>query len=248
MLSNADPSVRIERQAGVWTFVLDRADKRNALDVAMVEALLAGLEQALQAAQTPMLVFHGEGKSFCAGFDFAELAQQSEADLLWRFVRIEQLLQHIHHWPALTVGFAQGKNFGAGVDLWLACQHRVATADMHLQMPGLKFGVVLGTRRLAYLIGADRARRIQEVAATIDSTQAQALGLATQLTECERWAHVVSELTETSTGLDHATRAALNKTLTPDTRDQDLAELVRSLTRPGLKTRIATYRAGKSFE
>lgn len=236
--------VRVERQEKIWTFALNRPDKRNALNAEMVEALLAGLAQAMQTPQVPMLVFRGEGKSFCAGFDFADLEQQSEADLLWRFVRIEQLLQQIYHWPALTLGLAQGKNFGAGVDLWSACQHRVAATEASFRMPGLKFGLLLGTRRLGHLIGQDQARRIQEVAATIDATQAQTLGLATQCSEPGQWLDAIAALAVTSVGLDGATRASLNVALTNDTRDADLADVVRSLTRPGLKARIAKYRAG----
>lgn len=244
MLTSPVSSVRVERQDRIWTFVLNRPDKRNALSAEMVEAMLAGLAQAKQTPQLPMLVFRGEGKSFCAGFDFADVEQQSEADLLWRFVRIEQLLQQIYHWPALTLGLAQGKNFGAGVDLWSACQHRVAAADASFRMPGLKFGLLLGTRRLGHLIGMDQARRIQEVAATIDVAQAQTLGLATQCKEPGQWPDTIEALAETSLGLDAATRADLNVALTTDTRDPDLADVVRSLARPGLKTRIAKYRDG----
>jgi enoyl-CoA hydratase/carnithine racemase len=244
MLTSLASLVRVERQERIWTFVLNRPDKRNALNAEMVEALLAGLAQAMQTPQVPMLVFRGEGKSFCAGFDFADVEQQSDADLLWRFVRIEQLLQQIYHWPALTLGLAQGKNFGAGVDLWLACQHRVAATDASFRMPGLKFGLLLGTRRLGHLIGMDQARRIQEVAATIDVAQAQTLGLITQCTEPGQWPDTIATLAQTSIGLDAATRASLNAALTTDTRDLDLADVVRSLTRPGLKARIAKYRAG----
>jgi len=244
MLTSPASVVRVERHERLWTFVLNRPDKRNALSAEMVEALLAGLAQAMQTPQVPMLVFRGEGKSFCAGFDFADAEQQTEADLLWRFVRIEQMLQQIYHWPALTLGLAQGKNFGAGVDLWSACQHRVATADASFRMPGLKFGLLLGTRRLGHLIGMDQARRIQEVAATIDAFQAQTLGLATQCTELGQWPDTIAVLGETSVGLDAATRASLNVALTTDTRDQDLADVVRTLTRTGLKARIAKYRAG----
>jgi len=244
MTASQSSLVRIEPQAQKWTFVLNRPDKRNALNAEMVEALLAGLEQA-RAAQQPMLVFRGEGKSFCAGFDFSDVDQQSEGDLLWRFVRIEQLLQQIYHWPALTVGLAQGKNFGAGVDLWLACQHRLAAADAAFRMPGLKFGLLLGTRRLGHLIGSDRARRIQEVAATIEATQAQSLGLITQLMAVDQWPAAIDDLSELSMGLDQATRASLNAALSPNTNDEDLADLVRSVTRPGLKARIAKYRASQ---
>ena len=73
MLTSPASAVRVERQERIWTFVLNRPDKRNALNAEMVEALLAGLAQAMQTPQVPMLVFRGEGKSFCAGFDFADV-------------------------------------------------------------------------------------------------------------------------------------------------------------------------------
>ncbi|MCR2153265.1 hypothetical protein NSX49_23710, partial [Salmonella enterica] len=76
-----------------------------------------------------------------------ELDAQSEGDLLLRFVRIETLLQRVAASPCLTVGLAHGRNFGAGVDLFGACKWRVSAPDASFRMPGLKFGLVLGTRR-----------------------------------------------------------------------------------------------------
>jgi hypothetical protein len=62
--------------------------------------------------------------------------------------------------------------------------------------------------------------------------------------EPDQWPDTIAALAETSIGLDATTRASLNVALTTDTRDSDLADLVRSITRPGLKARIAKYRAG----
>ena len=236
--------VLIEQSDSHWTFVLNRPDKRNALNADMVEALLDGIDRA-DAAQVPMLIFRGEGKSFCAGFDFADFESQSEGDLLWRFVRIEQLLQRIYRLPALTLGLAQGKNFGAGVDLLLACQHRVTTEQATFRMPGLKFGLVLGTRRLGQLIGFDKARRVQEVAATLNASEAHAMGLFTQMAEVSQWPEVMQSMAQTAQGLDRPTRGLLSEALTAPGDDQDLATLVRSVTRLGLKARIAKYRAGE---
>ena len=239
---HASHSVLIERTPTNWTFVLNRADKRNALNAAMVETLLEGVEQA-HANEVPMLTFMGEGKSFCAGFDFTDFEAQSEGDLLWRFVRIEQLLQRIYRSPALTLGLAQGKNFGAGVDLLLACQHRVSESDATFRMPGLQFGLLLGTRRLGHLIGFDQARRLQEVAATVDAPQAQALGMLSQIAPQAQWSECQADLSQTANNLDRSTRAFLGEALLASGDDQDMAALVRSVARPGLKARIAKYRA-----
>ncbi len=151
-------ALRIERDGPLWTLVLDRADKANALSEDLVEALLAALSDAERAAAA-VVVLRGEGRNFSAGFDFGGYEDASEGDLLRRFVRIEQLLQALARSPCLTVGLAHGRNFGAGVDLFAACRWRVATAEATFRMPGLAFGVVLGTRRFAALVGPVRRAR-----------------------------------------------------------------------------------------
>lgn len=84
----------IDKQPTHWTLTLNRPEKRNALSSDLIEALLAAVQDA-KAAQTPLLVLQGAGANFSAGFDFTSFEEQSESDLLLRFVRIEALLQEI---------------------------------------------------------------------------------------------------------------------------------------------------------
>src|SRR5687768_16864540 len=140
--------IAIERSDGCWTVTLDRPDKANALSRALVDALIAAVGEA-EREHARVIVFKGNGRNFCAGFDFGGFEDQSEAELAQRFVRIELLLQAVARSSCLTVGFAHGRNFGAGVDLFAACKWRVAAPEATFRMPGLAFGVVLGTRRFA---------------------------------------------------------------------------------------------------
>ncbi len=234
--------LRIEQHGGVWTFVLQRADKRNALSAELVEQLLAGVAQA-HAGQAQVLVFRGEGRNFSAGFDFSDLDQHSDGDLLLRFVRIETLLQAVAASPCLTVGLAHGKNFGAGVDLLAVCRRRIAAADASFRMPGLKFGLVLGTRRFGQIVGSERAARIQEQAATFDADQALSMGFVHDLQAPERWADAVAQAQVDSGALDAWTRAALYRALSTPQADADLAALVLSASRPGLRERVRRYLA-----
>lgn len=238
-------SVLIERAGASWTFVLNRPEKRNALSPDMVESLLTGIQQA-HDSKADMLIFRGEGKSFCAGFDFSDFVQLSEGDLLWRFVRIEQLLQLIHGSPALTVALAQGKNFGAGVDLMASCKHRVATPDATFRMPGLKFGLVLGTRRLGELIGKEPARQIQQVAATMMADQARDLHLVNAIEPIEGWQSILEGQRAVALALAPQARESLYRVLGDSGTgyQTDMADLVQSVVTPGLKQRIASYRAG----
>jgi enoyl-CoA hydratase/carnithine racemase len=231
-----------ERTGTTLTLTLNRPEKMNALCASLVEALLAAIEPA-QAEGVRLLVLRGNGRNFSAGFDFGGVDDQSEGDLLLRFARIEQLLQTLHHAPFETLALAHGKNFGAGVDLVGACATRVATADASFRMPGLKFGLVLGTRRFASQVGADRARSILQQAKTFGTDEAARIGFIHRAAEQPEWPTAIADAETAAQSLSADTAARLARALRADTRDADLADLARSASQPGLKARIAAYLA-----
>jgi len=232
--------IAIDRTDGCWTVTLDRPDKANALSRALVDALIAAVGEA-QRENARVLVFKGNGRNFCAGFDFGGFEDQSEAELAQRFVRIEMLLQAVARSSCLTVAFAHGRNFGAGVDLFAACKWRVAAPEASFRMPGLAFGVVLGTRRFASLVGNDRARSVLETLQTFDAATAAQMGFATRLAAPDAWDAIATEAMAAAHLLPDASRAALYRTLDSESHDRDLADLVRSVSAPGLKDRIRKY-------
>jgi enoyl-CoA hydratase/carnithine racemase len=232
--------LQIERNAQSWTFTLNRPDKMNALNSPLVEALLQGVGDA-HASGARMLVFQGAGRNFSAGFDQGDLDSQSDADLLLRLVRVETLLHLVASSPCLTVAFAHGRNFGAGVDLFAACRHRYSAADASFRMPGLRFGLVLGTRRFADLVGYAKAREILEQTRQMSATETADIGLVTRLVEADGRADAVAKALHVATLLDPATQQHLYRVLDAERPDQDLADLVRSASRPGLKSRILAY-------
>lgn len=240
----SDSTLRIERQPDCWTLFLERPDKANALSSELVEALIAAVGEA-EAAGMPVLAFRGTGRNFSAGFDFAGFEEQSQGDLVQRFVRLETLLQQVARSPCLTVAFAHGRNFGAGVDLFGACRWRVAAAGSTFRMPGLAFGLVLGTRRFAAIVGRERAREILEGLVTFDAARAHDIGFATRIAGEESWSGVLAEAVETARAIPAASRAALYRVLDGGTDAEDMADLVRSASAPGLKDRIREYLAAQ---
>jgi enoyl-CoA hydratase/carnithine racemase len=210
----------------------------------MVEGMIAALAGA-EAARAPVVAFQGEGRNLSAGFDFGGYEHESEGDLLLRFVRIETLLQSIARSPCLTVAFAHGRNFGAGVDLFAACRWRVAAPGAAFRMPGLGFGLVLGTRRFAAIVGRDRARAILEGLATFDAERARETGFVTRIAAADEWPAIRGEALATARLLPAPGREALYRTLEGGTADADLADLVRSAAAPGIKERIRAYLAAQ---
>jgi enoyl-CoA hydratase/carnithine racemase len=237
-----ESGVLIEREGDRWTFVLDRAAKANALSGEVVDTLIDGVAQA-HAAGAAVLAFRGNGRNLSAGFDFTGYESRSDGDLVLRFVRIETLLQAIASSPCLTVGFAHGRNFGAGVDLFGACRWRVAAPDATFRMPGLGFGLVLGTRRFASIVGADTARALLEELGTFDAASAQQMRFVTRIADPTQWSEVLANAQRTAAALTPDARGRLYRTLHRESDDADMADLVRSASTPGLKERIARYLA-----
>ncbi len=237
-------SVAVQRQGTTLVATLDRADKMNALSGALVDELLA-LVDAASRDGTRLLVLRGNGRNFSAGFDMGGYESQSEGDLLLRFVRIEQLLQAVRHAPFDTLALAHGRNFGAGVDLIAACARRVAAPDATFRMPGLRFGLVLGSRLFAQRVGNDRARQVLQVSQTFGASDGEAWGFFTRVAPQEQWDDVIAQAASAASQLPAGPSARLFAVTSDDTRDADLAELVRSAAQPGLKGRIAEYLAQK---
>lgn len=232
--------LRIDKQGARHVLTLARPEKMNALSADLVEALIAALDDA-EAQGAKLIVLKGEGKNFSAGFDFGDWQTQSEGDLLLRFVRIEAMLQRLAASPCLTVALAHGRNFGAGVDVFGACKWRISTPDATFRMPGLKFGLVLGTRRYAALVGAERARAVLEQAATFSADDALRDGFASRLAVADAWPDIEQQAADTAAALTDASRTQLYAALSQESPDADLARLVRSAAAPGLKDRVAAY-------
>ena len=233
----------IEKTGPVTTLTLNRPEKANALGAALVDALTAAVAAAHDDG-TRLLVLKGNGRNFCAGFDFGGFDEANDGELLLRFARIEILLQSVHHAPFATLALGQGKNFGAGVDLVLACGTRIAAPEAQFRMPGLKFGLQLGTRRLAARIGGDAARALLATSKIFGAEEGLRIGFLHEIAAPEAWPALIARTAAEAQQLSPAAAARLNAATVADSRAEDLADLVRSALEPGLKERIREYRKG----
>lgn len=233
----------IVEQAGATTrLLLNRPGRGNALSASLVLALLDAVDRASRDG-TRLLVLEGMGASFCSGFDLGGLDQQSDGDLALRFLQAEHLLQAVHHFPGETLALAHGRVFGAGADLFGACARRIAAPGATFRFPGVRFGVVLGTRRLGAIVGSETARRLILDGVEIDAPGALANGFASEIADPSAWPERRAAIL---TGLDRIaphTREAIARCLRADTRAADMADLSASVARPGLKQRIQTYKS-----
>lgn len=233
--------VLLERDGPGAVLTLNRPERGNALGASLVEALHAAVDTCL-ADGARLIVIRGAGRHLSTGFDLDALDTQSDGDLLLRFVQIELLLQKIASAPALTMAVAHGRTTGAGADLFAACDIRMALCETTFAFPGAGFGVVLGSRRLAALIGPQAAQDVILGGRVMSAEEAAALRLVTGVVMQDALASCITAARARAARLEARTLGLVRNVTAPPRPEEDLAALVRSAGRPGLKARIIAHR------
>jgi 2-(1,2-epoxy-1,2-dihydrophenyl)acetyl-CoA isomerase len=181
--------VRVSREEGVATVVLDRADELNSLDIATKVALRDALSGVAEDAAVRCVVLTGTGRAFCVGQDLKEhaalLRDDPEASLS---STVEE-----HFNPIVTslltmakpvVASVNGVAAGAGVSLALACDYRLVadTAGFNLAFAGIGLSCDTGSSwTLPRLVGRAKALELLYEPRTLRAEEALALGLATRV-------------------------------------------------------------------
>ncbi|MFN9525630.1 MAG: enoyl-CoA hydratase/isomerase family protein [Pseudomonadaceae bacterium] len=178
-------SLRIDHPApGVWRLLIDRPDKRNAIDHDVRQALIEALEDAATDPGCRAVVLGGVGGMFSAGGDIASMAGLDEAGARARMRHIHQLCRQLQDFPKPSVAAVEGYCAGAGAGMALLCDLIVASADSRFLFPFLKLGLAPDwglLRTLPARVGLARARRLLLRGEAIGAEQALDLGLADEL-------------------------------------------------------------------
>ncbi|HTQ21569.1 crotonase/enoyl-CoA hydratase family protein [Mycobacterium sp.] len=175
---------------GVATATMVRADKHNALDQAMFEALVDAAEQLAGDASVRAVVLHGEGKSFCSGLDVASFmgGEGGTGVLLVRDEdRPANLAQRVaYDWslvPAPVIAAIHGNCFGGGLQIALGADIRIAAPDAKLSIMEIKWGLVPDmaiTQTLPRLLPIDVAKELTFTGRIVSGSEGCELGLVTR--------------------------------------------------------------------
>jgi 2-(1,2-epoxy-1,2-dihydrophenyl)acetyl-CoA isomerase len=172
---------------GVRTITLNRPERRNALNVALLEALRAALDGAATDSSVRSVVLAGAGKGFCAGADVTEWSEAvdggDDTGLRWER-NAHALVQELHDLPKPTVAVLQGAAVGAGLDLACACDFRVASEDAVFFCAYTWVGYnpdAGGTWLYPRLLGLEAAKRFVFTGERWDAATAQARGLVSEV-------------------------------------------------------------------
>ncbi|MCD0419221.1 crotonase/enoyl-CoA hydratase family protein [Rubrivivax sp. JA1024] len=186
---------------GVADVRLVRADKMNALDAAMFEALVNTSERLANEKGVRAVVLSGEGKAFCAGLDMGRFAAMKESggngipggefrDLTKRtHGQANAAQQAVWGWrmlPVPVIAAVHGVAFGGGCQLALGADIRLMAPDARMSIMEIKWGLVpdmAGTPILATLLRDDVLRELTYTGRIVGAQEAVSLGLATKVVE-----------------------------------------------------------------
>ena len=176
---------------GVADVRLNRADKMNAIDSAMIEGILAAQDRLRAEPRLRAVVLHGEGRAFCAGLDISRFrAMESEENrgytLAGRSHGIANAPQQSawgwHDLPVPVIAAVHGVAFGGGLQIALGADIRYVSSDVQLSVMEIKWGLVpdmAGIALLRELVRGDVARELTYSGRIINGDEAVRLGLAT---------------------------------------------------------------------
>ena len=186
--------LRVERAGAVATLWIDRQPKMNTLTVAMRNEF-PGIFQALEAddAVRVVVIRGAGGKAFSAGGDVSEFLTLAPADLeSWG-----DTLTAAERCRKAVIAAIDGYTMGAGLELAVACDFRIATLRSEFAFPEVRLGMIPGsggTQRALRLMGMTRGKLFMMTGRRISAAEAEAWGLITQAVPNETLGEAVGAL------------------------------------------------------
>lgn len=183
-------TIRFERENQIGFLILDRPASLNAVNDQLILDMEEACAAIAQEDDLRVVVVKGEGRAFCSGMDLQAAANRSATREVLRAVWEPWMraLNQLEDLPQLTIAAVQGPCLGAGFELILACDFRIATSTAFFSSPQILYGSPPDagpTYRLPQLIGLAKAKEIVILGERFNATQAERWGLLTKVVEPE---------------------------------------------------------------
>src|SRR5271156_1920945 len=171
-----DDVLKVERHPNYVTLILNRPEKRNALNGMLFEALDAELATIEKSPDVRAVILRGEGRAFCSGIDLREIGQIGSAGA----PTPERVFSRLQKLPVPTIAAVQGDTLTGGLVLALTCDLRIAAQGARLGMTPARIGYLPTFqifRRFIETVGPANTAEIMYLADPLDATRAREIGL-----------------------------------------------------------------------
>ena len=172
-----------QRHEGVTTLTLNRPERLNAINDALVQALRKALAAALADSETRVIVLNGAGRAFCSGDDLEDFPAQSRTeDIARRYLEdLQDVTRLVVMGEKMVVGAVHGWAVGGGLEWAIDCDLLLLAEGTRLNFPEVKWGMI-PTGGIAQIlprkIGLARAQQLILFGEVTSAKAAQDMGLA----------------------------------------------------------------------
>jgi enoyl-CoA hydratase len=182
----------------VATITLNRPESRNALNLAMCEALIAAVQGMDDAVR--LVLVRANGPVFCAGADLKERQGMGEAQVRERRMKAFAAYAALEALPMPAIAVVEGAAVGSGCEIAAACDFIVATPQASFRVPEAIRGTVGATQRLPRILGKRLAKDLVFTGRTLGAEEAERHGLVARLVPAAKLEAVLSEITKVILG------------------------------------------------
>lgn len=191
--------VRTTLVGGVLTLTLNRPEKRNALDLSILDGLAEGIARAELEAAVRVVVIRGAGKDFCAGADLEELlasADHSLGENEQAALRLGEIFMTLRQLPKPAIAVVQGRALAGGAGLAIACDIVLASRSASFGFPEIARGFVpaMVMTLLRRSVGEKRAFELVATGRSVMAGEALELGLVSRLIADDQFESEVAAL------------------------------------------------------
>jgi 2-(1,2-epoxy-1,2-dihydrophenyl)acetyl-CoA isomerase len=186
-------SIETTYDGGIATITLNRPEKLNAFAGTMREDLLAAIEQTAVLDHISVTVITGAGRGFCAGGDVVSMSELQERRDSAGFARLLEAggraVMAIRAMPQFVIASVNGVAAGAGCNLALACDYRIASNAATFSESFIRIGLHPdwgGSWLLPRLVGAGRAMEMCLTGRPVPAQEAREMGLVDRVVEAEQ--------------------------------------------------------------
>lgn len=216
MPSREQTALQVEDRPGphggvVRTLRLSRPDRRNALSPELLAALGSAVEEIDRSGEVRVAIVAGQGSAFCSGYDLTEPLAGDPPD-----AAVAQVMARVRACRVPVLARVHGAAFGAGLELAISCDLRVASTEASFCLPPARLGIAYapdGLARLAELVGTAPARRLVFTGDVLRAADARAVGIVDQLYEPEELDEAVNRLADALASAAPLAVQAMKRTL-----------------------------------
>ncbi len=177
--------LNVQIEEAICTVSINRPDKLNALNVAVIEELRSVFTKIQDHQEIKGVILTGEGeKAFAAGADIAEIAELNDLRARKFAENGQEVFTLIENCPKPVIAAVNGFALGGGCELAMACHFRIASANAKFGQPEVNLGLIPGyggTQRLTTLIGRGRAMELMMTGDMLTAQEALTLGLVNHI-------------------------------------------------------------------